>query len=329
MNEETIADELAGTWALLDRPDSAQLRSSRTNLRVGGREVQVALDRVGARHLLLPHSDAPDDPTIWRNRMMSLMRSTLIGDDGHRHAWLVLRCKQADAEDAFVRLSAQIVHRVLQLTAGPISEATVSVLNQWQDLFGAGSSTEESLTGLIGELLVLERIATKNPRGAWQAWEGPKGGRHDFRFGPTALEVKSTLHPTAGIVTINGLAQLVPPSQGTLHLLFTRLERVPGGSITLSRLLARLTELGLSRSAVVEALIDVGHDPDRAAAAFELRETRLYSVDEKFPRIVQESFVDGVVPPGVQNVAYSINLGQAVPLPDGSFDPLLGKLAGS
>ena len=327
MTERATVEELAGTWALLERPGSTLFRAARTCLRLGDREVQVAVDRVGARHLLVPHFDAPDENAVWRNRTMNLSRSTLADDDGRTATWLMLKCKRTDVEEAFVRLCAQIVRKVTDSPHGTIAERCIAVLEEWQELFGGIGAAEESLTGVIGELLLLLRLARVDPRGAWQAWEGPRGGRHDFRRAATAVEVKSTLRATARIVTVNGLTQLVAPQGGTLHLLFTRLERVPGGSITLASLVSQLVALGISRSDLLEILEDLGHSPDQQSTAFEERETCLYAVNNTFPRIVQGSFAGGAAPVGVSNVTYSVDLDHTTALPSADVEPLTRLLA--
>ena len=328
MTEQDTIEELAGTWAMLERPDSAMLRSSRTSLSLGDREVQVAIDRAGARHLLVPHADAPDERTIWRNRALSLSRSTLVGDDGRTATWLVLRCKRADAEEAFTRLCAQIVGRLVDMPGSTITERCIAVLKEWQELFGGLGTDEESLTGLIGELLLLLRLARIDPHAAWEAWEGPRGGRHDFRRATAAVEVKATLRSTARIVTINGLDQLAAPAGGTLHLLFTRLERVPGGANTLASLVEQLTELEIPKGDLLDLLEDMGHSPDTRSTAFETRESRLYAVEGTFPRMTRESFAGGACPAGVSAVTYSVDLDHAAVLEPAAEEAILSRLVG-
>lgn len=327
MTEQETLQELAGTWALLQRPESKQIRSSHTNLSIGGRSVHVGVDRFGAKHLLLPHMDAPGDANIWRSRSLKLTRSNFTGVDGAHRTWLLLRCNKPDAEDAYLRLCAQIVRRLSEADSSVIVAQTVSILDEWQDLFGGYGSGASSLIGIIGELLLLKRLARVDPVYALRAWEGPRGGRHDFRNGAAALEVKTTGNSTARIVSVSGIAQLATPADGSLHLLFTRLERVPGGSITLPSLVDQLAELGISRTELLEILEDSGYNVDRDTASFELQETCLYKVDENFPKLLKSSFVAGDVPMGISSVSYSVDLNCAVPLPAKAMDPILDSLA--
>jgi hypothetical protein len=45
---------------------------------------------------------------------------------------------------------------------------------------------------------------------------------------------------------------------------------------------------------------------------FALLDSFWFCVDDAFPKIVSQSFVDGVLPAGVENVKYSINLGSGI-----------------
>src|SRR5690606_15396904 len=72
--------------------------------------------------------------------------------------------------------------------------------------------------------------------GAWRAWRGPAGDRHDFRNSDLSIEVKCSLRRGATLITINGLHQLEAPSGGTLFLQHFELENVPGGMLTVNSL---------------------------------------------------------------------------------------------
>lgn len=326
MTEQGTLEELDGTWRILERPASASLRCARTGLWLAARQIQVALDRHGARYLLLPHPTGPDDGNLWRNRSMQLARATLRGEDGDTDTWLILRCKRAELEDAFARLCTVIVRRVTDHPDGPLGGQCVDILREWQDLLGGSSSGEDSITGLIGELLLLRRLATIDTRAAWEAWEGIRGGRHDFRRALRAVEAKTTTRQVGRVVRVNGLMQMESPVGGTLHLRFTRLERVPSGGLTIRSLADELVSLGIARGDLADVIEDLGHDMAAASPAFELRETRTYVVDDRFPRIVPSSFAIGAGPFGVTELQYSADLDLATVVDESAAEEALTAL---
>lgn len=317
MNEQNIREELDLMWRMLEGRTAFHLRSAIIGAKVEDRNFSVALDKVGARHLLIPVQSAPDEKGLWRNGSLNLAKVNLRGEDEKVRTWLSLRCKRADLEESFLRLAVDLVWRLSMSKSNIVQSDCLVVLNEWRDLFGGGKMSEESVIGLLGEMLFLKRLALLDPIRAWEAWEGPRGGRHDFRAGPQAVEVKTTLRPTARIVKINGVTQLLPPPGGTLHLVFTRLERVPNGLISLVRLVDELAAAGIPRTEIQDLLADLDFPAldDRAAATtYELRECAAFLVDAEFPRVVPESFLNGGPQPGVSDITYSVDLAHSTAL---------------
>jgi hypothetical protein len=71
--------------------------------------------------------------------------------------------------------------------------------------------------GLLGELLVLERLAARDGPAALDAWVGPQAEPHDFRIDDREYEVKTTI-TSRRVHTINGDEQLVPSKDCSLFL---------------------------------------------------------------------------------------------------------------
>jgi hypothetical protein len=95
-------------------------------------------------------------------------------------------------------------------------------------------------------------------------------------------------------------------------------------------MVARLTQLGISK----DVLLDVAEDHDikdfDAAAAhptYELRERSLYRVGTDFPRIIASSFVGGGLPEKVLDITYGIDLSSQIPLDDASSTRAVRSLA--
>lgn len=75
----------------------------------------------------------------------------------------------------------------------------------------------ERQLGLLGELIVLDRMVGKNGLAAIDAWIGPLREPHDFRIDQCEYEVKTTARAQR-IHTIHGTEQMVPSSGCSLFL---------------------------------------------------------------------------------------------------------------
>jgi hypothetical protein len=179
----------------------------------------------------------------------------------------------------------------------------------------------EKLAATIGELLVLLDIVRTDPGRRVDCWLGPLGGRHDFRRGSIAIEVKTTRAHTSREVTIHGEDQLDEPENGSLHLHFVRLEHVPSGGASLVSIVDDLLCTGVAADSLFEALAASGVPVSELAATadipFEVRERLTIPVDQTTPRIVPASFLGGSSPLGITDLSYTINL-------DSSLDRALG-----
>ena len=91
--------------------------------------------------------------------------------------------------------------------------------------------------------MLLDVVRTRPPHRV-ECWVGPTGGRHDFRRGAIAVEVKTTRAHTSRQVTIHGEDQLDAPDGGALHLHFVRLEEVPSGGASVTSLVDDLLTVG-------------------------------------------------------------------------------------
>jgi hypothetical protein len=145
---------------------------------------------------------------------------------------------------------------------------------------------------------------------------GPSGGRHDFRSGLTAVEVKTSLRSAsqAPRVHVSALDQMVPPEGGRLFLHLVRLERSEGGDISIGALVecirARLSPAGIEH--FNEQLHRVlGTPATLTGPTFSTLETRTYEVVAGFPCLTPDSLVGGMPPLGVVSVSYDIQLDAA------------------
>ncbi|WP_229841907.1 PD-(D/E)XK motif protein [Pseudolysinimonas yzui] len=169
--------------------------------------------------------------------------------------------------------------------------------------------------GLFGELLVVEHlINTVGAEAAIGAWQGPLSEEHDFAFGDTHIEVKTTSTERREHV-IAGLDQLVPVGEVPLLLLSVQITRasVETGS-TLPGLVGRVRAAAAGHNTGLDERLSAAgwliDDTDLYPTYWALRSApRAYRVDEQFPAITTDRL--GAVVPNfglVSDVEYRVDV---------------------
>ena len=325
---DALIEELIAMWSRVAGRSSCGLATGKISVQLAGRPVTAAVDAAGSRHLLIPVETAPDLRGLWRCASISASRRNLRGEDRVTRCWLDLHCRRPELELVFAKLAVAVTESLRRVSAELLEGSCIAVLDEWRDLFGRGRPAEESITGILGELLVLERLASEDPTRALAAWVGPEGGRHDFRLGSHAIEVKTTTTRVGTFVQIHGLWQMLEPEGGELHLALVRLEKVPGGRVSIASLMQRLNELGVPPGDLAENLEDAGFgelNSEASTMTYEIRAREWFRVDADFPRIVPSSFGGGGLPPGVTDISYGIDLLGRQAIPDAEAGPIVGR----
>jgi hypothetical protein len=225
-------------------------------------------------------------------------------------------------EHVFAELASDILRRISNGEApGSSVETTIADFRSLLSNSNDDNVTDQALLGLIGELLVLRKLAGYSPS-AVDGWTGPLDQRHDFRRGTFAIEVKTSSRSDARRVTISSIDQLEEPADGTLVLIHVLVEPAAGGSVSVASLFSSLVALGASTHELRERLAKMGcSDPNAATwnrTSFELQGLTGYSVIDGFPRITRSQFKAGQIPSGVSAITYTIELGS---LGDFILDP--------
>jgi hypothetical protein len=176
----------------------------------------------------------------------------------------------------------------------------------------------ERQLGLLGELVVLERLIGKLGPSAVEAWVGPKHEPHDFRVQKSEFEVKTTIR-SQRIHTIHGTEQLTPSQGCALYILSILL--APAGmadGITLAEkadaLRASLATAPLFSQQLQAALQESGfRDADRAnySRRYVLRRPlAAIHVDGRLPAITRASIQAKFGPQAarLEAVEYDLNI---------------------
>lgn len=207
-----------------------------------------------------------------------------------------------------------------------LAAAVLGRLDHWRTLLerDATGLGEETLRGLIGELLFLEAevLTTLPPGKAVAAWTGPLGTPQDFLLpSGTRIEVK-TIGRNARTIRVNGLVQL-DAGVDPLVLAVVRVEATGAsahGAVTAPVLIAclrnRIAPDRVALAAFDATLACAGwHDhPSHDEFAVRLVAIEAHDVGPAFPRLTVAS-----VPVGIEDADYT------VVLPQGARTVLMGE----
>jgi hypothetical protein len=323
MSENTLRRLLDDNWTALDaEPVSGErrLRVSRLPIVADQGPLAVAVDHDGHRHLLVPiHAHRKVRQGL--NGPVLHMRKRPLEDADTYQNYVDLGCLRDDLDDLFTNLCIDVLDAVEGLPENPV-KALYRVLDRWKALFQTQSAPlgSEQLAGLFGELSLLSRLLLSDPS-AHRLWRGPRGDRHDFSAGTTAIEVKASVAGEGRRPRIHGLDQLEAPAGGTLGLVWFRLQRTgangPGAAFTDAVDLAR--RLCDDEFALLGLLASAGYHPSDADryqdVHFVIVEERWYRVDETFPGLTNRTLKAAGVPVSVLDVEYTVDLSGEIPAP--------------
>lgn len=190
-----------------------------------------------------------------------------------------------------------------------------SQLERWRSLLSSAKRNRlsaQAVQGLFGELQFLEECIDEqyvSIQAAIEGWQGPTGAPHDFKFGKSAVEIKSISGSYADSVKISTESQMSTHLE-TLHLriVFLAVDADCKTGLSLNDFIIRLKEKMADSdliSTFEEKLAEVGYIdiPEYDFPCFSVVRTRTYEVRDGFPRITPESLALGI-----SDVSYSIAL---------------------
>lgn len=219
---------------------------------------------------------------------------------------IAVTLERPDLETIFGIVIADLIESASpQPSASAAVDALFTRLAAWQAFLRARRSGlgREAVTGLVGELLVMGRIATAT---GWQtavsSWMGPTGGLHDFVNRGIGIETK-TCCGVASLIDIGSLDQLDDTGLSALLLAHVRIAETSGG-FHLPGLVAEIRrDLTAAAPAALRSFQDTllasGYadvDADLyIARTFQTVSMRFCRVTSQFPRLVRADAPDGIV----------------------------------
>jgi hypothetical protein len=209
----------------------------------------------------------------------------------------------------------------IQVAGEPFDSAVRKRLQSWKELLrSVGLLSAEQQLGLLGELWVLERLMRVHGNKALDSWTGPLAEPHDFRFGSTELEVKTT-RSRQRLHVINGLEQLQPSTGMTLYVLSLQMEPADTDDArSLAQAVSSMRNVlsdDAGRKENFERILIQGFayraaDEQHYGLKFRMRsKPSLILVDSKFPKLTRGillEFLGAEADHRIQEVRYTVDL---------------------
>ncbi len=241
------------------------------------------------------------------------IRSTTIQfKEGKAKKALVLTSEATDIKVPFATLCEALVD------PGENGERRIVIENspvlwwkEWKELLG-NKNIDERIYDVLGELCVLKHLVSKDEDAEWN---GPDGASYDIETDTRFVEVKSSINRDRREVTISSQFQLFP-EQKRLDLVLCRFEPVVFSGISIDSIMGEFEIMGYNTYLLNSKLEKLGFEQGMSARKknFKLHEMLLYTVDDNFPRITPESFVNGVMPDGILKITYTADLSGLTPV---------------
>lgn len=239
-----------------------------------------------------------------------------------------LTLEDSTRADLFTTVCADVVAAAAGVAAEESLSQFLARLDAWRRFLRdrrAGLTRNETV-GLLGELLVLERLLTASALDL-TCWVAPDDGLHDFLLHGHALEIKTTLG-SANSVRISTLDQLDTAGLRQLDLIHVRLVESPDGR-NLGQVIAAIEQLlpdDRSRRALANALLRRELMPDDQQARSEpcVGDPRFsaFAVTGEFPRLTRST-----VPVAIPSAEYTLEL-RAIGIHATDFDGVMARFSG-
>jgi len=293
-----------------------------TDFDIYDNEILLTLDSNHRRHLLI---EIPNELVVVEDNQskgLALLPHTLQEIDGRIRNYIDLVCNFTEFNEIFSHLIVDILKEI-QKKPSDINKTCLDLIFKWRQFFkliGKRILPLNLIVGLIGELYYLEKLIKRNGN-LLQYWSGPDKSRYDFLYKNIALEVKTTTISKGRLFSIHGVKQLLNPENGELYLCTLTLERVRSDGITLTDLVNKILSYPINTSQFLSKLLQLGYDYNRKEEyendKFKIAEDEafIYKVDEAFPKIVPNTFLEGDLPNLVIDIDYLIDLSGEPPTP--------------
>ena len=244
---------------------------------------------------------------IEENFSAVILKNEHISISGEEREALVLLCeKDAGSEQPFSALCAEFVNPGKDGAARrQIEEEPELWWSEWKELLG-NKNVDERVYDTLGELIVLRYLLMQGKK---PAWNGPTGATYDIDCGKEFFEVKSTVKRSEREITLSNSFQLAPPEGKSLSIVLCQMERSMEGE-SINSVVSDLTRAGFDEKQLETYLKKLGLGSGKSARNrnYIVHAIIQYPVNEDFPAVTDRSFKDGLLPPQVKSITYTISL---------------------
>lgn len=220
---------------------------------------------------------------------------------GEERHLLMLLSNHPQFYDDFAIICAGFLEKVLDAEAyQEIQKNPISWWHAMKELMG-NANVERACYSVLAEMLTYFYLLKQELD---VSWVGPSGGSVDFNSNNGCYEVKSTIARYGSQITINSQYQLKAK-----YLLFYRFEPAEHG-ISIKDMVSKLVKLGIDELEIERSLEKLKYPigSEVRTKSYRLLEVKKYEVDENFPKIVPESFIDGKLPNHISGLTYKLEL---------------------
>ncbi len=230
----------------------------------------------------------------------------LITNNGSEQKAIILTADYSVSRESFSSLCEALIapgdngkNRLL------IAQSPVSWWQDWKELLG-NRNIDDRVYDTLGELCVFKYLTSL---GKEANWDGPNSATYDIELEDAFVEVKSTTSRSKKEVTISSQFQLDPPGK-QLDLVLCIFESTVMNGMSIDGVVSDLIEMGISSEYINSRLSKKGLEEGMSARKrmFILHDMLKYRIDNDFPRITPESFVNGVMPLGITKIIYTASL---------------------
>lgn len=275
-------------------PDSGSLNTRGTFFQHNGQEVFAGRDSRGFPHLLVPiQAKAISVDSYQPSTGLKVVISSfnISGVDKH---YVDITCLRADADDIFGAMCNDYCQKISEnVETADLLTTFDSTIEKWREILKAiveKEPSENEITGLIGELLVLESAIKEFGPSAIDFWFGQDRTRHDFEFPGVTVEVKTSKSTASKKIRVHGLSQFeVTPGQQIKLVLF-QAERSPQGE-SVAGIIARVITLGISPEKIQEKVLRFGETLVTSAPKWakdyklSIAASSIYAIGDQFPTL--------------------------------------------
>ncbi|WP_078433843.1 PD-(D/E)XK motif protein [Metabacillus halosaccharovorans] len=220
---------------------------------------------------------------------------------GQEKHLLILVSDHPKLYEDFAIICAGFLERVLDSESyQEIQQNPISWWHAMKELMG-NANIEKAAYSVLAEMLSYYYLLKKEKD---VSWVGPFGGSIDFNSNDGGYEVKSTIARYGSQITINSEYQLKAN-----FLLFYRFEPDIFG-ISIQDMIKKLVEWDVEETEIERALENLEYPigSEIRKKSYRLVEVTKYKIDENFPKILPESFIEGHLPKHISGLIYKLNL---------------------